>query len=104
MNSAMAERYHEAAKLIEANGIEGYKTCFNRFGQDIADALMVAWLRRRNTETNALMSPEKVIEQVNIALIEHGILKDRPNEERALVQAAKEQIIERYSVAEPVAY
>lgn len=41
------ERAHAAARMIELDGIEGYHTCCDRFGEDVANALVVAFLRQQ---------------------------------------------------------
>lgn len=39
------QRFHDAARMIELDGVEGYHSCCKRFGTDIANALVVAHCR-----------------------------------------------------------
>lgn len=76
MYSLDADRYHQAARMIEDDLNEAYQTCRARFGSDIAGVLLVAKLREKlNDSPNQWPPPENLQEKVNDALREMGLLQ-----------------------------
>ena len=67
-------RFHAAAKLIEYDAAEAIRTCSERFGRDIAGALLVAFLRRSFGSLDTFPTPEGVVEKVNAFLEEKGLV------------------------------
>jgi hypothetical protein len=59
--------------MIELDGIEGYFSCCEKFGEDVANALVVAFLRQQYSGAEG---PHRVgelpIEQTNNALKGYG--------------------------------
>lgn len=75
MDDLTSSRLHAAAKIIEYDGFDGYKTVRNRYGENIANALIVSWLRRQlNPVPNQYPCPEDLEEKVNQKLKEKGLL------------------------------
>lgn len=68
-----AERFHAACKMIELDGCEGYFACRERFGSDVAGAVLVMWLRTRLYKENEY---DKTKAKVNQVLEEAGRLKN----------------------------
>jgi len=81
-SKAALERAHAAAKMIEVDGIEGYHSCCQRFGEDVANALVVMFLRRSYTPSQDLRTSELAIEQTNNALEQYGAFAPELVEER----------------------
>lgn len=69
-------RLHDAAKIIEYDGAQAYRTCCQRFGKDITNALLVAYFRRNEMSgpLNVYPEPEGLRDKVNQMLIEQGVL------------------------------
>lgn len=65
-------QYHQAAKIIETDGCEGYFTCQERFGTDIAATALVTWLRAIYNKADSWPEPEDLIEKVNNIIRESG--------------------------------
>lgn len=70
-------RFHAAAKLIEYDAAEGVQTCTERYGRDIAGALLVAFLRRSFGSFDSFPAPDDIIEKVNSFLREKGLVGNR---------------------------
>lgn len=69
------EGYHEAAKMIEVDGVNAYQTVSERFGKEIAEVLIVAFLRRNLGSMNTFPPKEEIIRQTNAVLSERGLLQ-----------------------------
>ena len=68
-------RFQRAAKIIEDDLDEGYYSCRDQFGPEIAGALLVAELRRIfNDKPLQWPPPDELVEKVNNFLIEKGIM------------------------------
>lgn len=76
MTKKRLTQFHEAAKMIEADGIEAYYSVCERFGEDIAGALLIAHLRRAWGSMKGGWPPSpELVEEVNRVLREDGILE-----------------------------
>ena len=67
------KRFHAAARIIEIDGTEGYFSCCERFGSEIAGMALVAWLRAKNGTD--YWPREELIDEVNKILREEGRLE-----------------------------
>ena len=76
---AEVERFHAAAKIIELDGVEGVRTCAERFGKDVAGALLVAFIRR-NLNPNGAWPTDKTKDGADRALVVHGLILGESNE------------------------
>lgn len=65
---------HAAAKIIETDGADGYWTCRQRFGQEVADILLVAFLRRAFNPLGHYPEPDDLEKQVNEFLAAKGLI------------------------------
>jgi hypothetical protein len=64
---------HAAAKIIEYDGLQGYWTVRSHYGENIANALAVSWLRSQlNPVPEQYPCPE---DEVNEVLRKKGLLK-----------------------------
>lgn len=68
-------RYHHACKLIEVDGVHGYRTCRERYGTEIANALLVAFFRRCHSSEEQYPPPDSLETDVANALKDAGLLK-----------------------------
>lgn len=70
-------RFHKAARMIEDDLDEAYKTCRLQFGADVAGVLLVAALRDKlNDKKNQWPPPEDLFDKVNQFLADKGLLDD----------------------------
>lgn len=69
-------RYHEACQMIEYDGIEGYQTCCKRFGTDIANFILIFFLRAQNGTLEHFPTPDKIVPLVN-GILERAKLLER---------------------------
>jgi hypothetical protein len=76
MNSVDLQRFHDAAKMIEYDGDQAYRTCCERFGSDIAGVLLVAFLRRAARTEEMYPEPEDLREKVNEYLRKLGLIDE----------------------------
>lgn len=67
-------RYHEAAKIIEDDGVYGYRTCCAKFGTEIANFLLVAYLRQVCGSTANWPAPDDIQDQVKQILKDESLL------------------------------
>jgi hypothetical protein len=81
VNEARLRRAHQAARIIETDGIEGYRTCTERFGADVANALLVLFLRISHNPEGRYPSPDNLREKVNAVLTKAGIYCPEREEE-----------------------
>lgn len=65
---------HQAAKIIETDGVGGYWTCRERFGKEIADVLIVALLRKVYNPDEQWPAPDGLAEKVNEQLEKEGLV------------------------------
>lgn len=72
------ERFHAAAKMIEADGVDAIQTCTRRFGKDIAGALLVAFIRKSEGSMDSWPAPDHVVPNTNAALERHGLVESEP--------------------------
>ena len=77
--------YHDAAKMIETDGIEAYHTVSERFGNDIASALLIAHIRRNLGSMDTFPAKEEVVSQTNEILNKHGLVSEQISEEIRLI-------------------
>jgi hypothetical protein len=70
------EELHDAAKIIEYDGLDAYYTCVERYGSDIANALIVAFLRRAEGSEHCYPEPEGIRIKVNEGLRKRGLIRD----------------------------
>lgn len=68
------QRFNRAAKSIEADACEAYHTVKNRFGADVAGALVVLYLRLKFNPEEQWPAPDGVEGQVEEVLKNQGIL------------------------------
>jgi hypothetical protein len=69
------ERFHQAAKIIEIDAEQGYLTCRDRFGYEIATALLVAFYRREFGSMDGYPPRDEVIDKTNELLKEHKMIR-----------------------------
>lgn len=74
MTQEEADRFHAATKIIEADGCEGYFSCRERFGADVAGAVLVMFLRLRLNPDEQWPAPEDLPEKVNEVMRKSGRL------------------------------
>ena len=67
-------RFHSAAKLIEAEGYEGYLTVRRNYGADIAGALLVAFLRRNFGSMETYPAKPDIVEKTDEILKKCGLI------------------------------
>jgi len=80
IDQGAATRLHTAAKIIEADGVHGYTTCRERYGEEIANALIIAFLRRNLNPKDEWPEPETLIEEVNKVLLGEKIMEQKKTE------------------------
>jgi len=68
-------RFNKAAKLIEYDADQGYRTCCQRYGKEVAGALLVAFFRRCFGSMEAFPTPDHVEPQVENHLREIGLME-----------------------------
>lgn len=69
-------RYHAAARMIEDDLDQAYRTCRERYGADVAGALLVAKLRQQlNDNPDQWPPPEDLVDKVNQRLEELEFLQ-----------------------------
>lgn len=72
------EQFNHAAKMIEADGTQAYWSCRDKYGEKVANALIIAWLRSRfNDKPDQYPPPEDLPKKVAKALIEAGLMEDK---------------------------
>jgi hypothetical protein len=88
-------RFHEAARMVELDGVEAYFSLEHRFGREVAGMLVVLFLRLRfgSAESTAPLSDEAMAKIENIlraagrmrdpALPDHPLVKVLTPEEAA---------------------
>ena len=64
---------HAAAKIIETDGFEGYQTCTRKYGPQVAQLLLVAWLRSTYNPERRWPEPEDLKDRVNRALADQHV-------------------------------
>lgn len=69
------ERFHQAAKMIETDGVEAYHSISRRFGSDIAAALIIAFVRRNHGSMDTWPAREDIVPRTNRVLSFHRLLK-----------------------------
>jgi len=75
MDDLTASRLNAAAKIIEYDGFEGYWTVRSKYGENIANALIIAWLRTKlNDKPDQYPCPDDLEEKVMVRLREKGLL------------------------------
>lgn len=75
MNIEHISRLHEAAKVIEEDGIEGVRTATTIAGEEVALALLIAHLRR-GLGSEAWPSRPDIGEEIIGVLKKHDLVKD----------------------------
>ncbi len=66
--------YHEAAKMIETDGVEAYHTVSERFGSDVAGALLVAFIRRNLGSMDTFPAREEITAETDQVLLENRLI------------------------------
>ena len=74
MQQDEAARFHAAAKMIELDGPEGYFSCRERFGPEIAGMALVMW-QRMKVPLRKEWPDDALVDRVNNLLIEAGRLE-----------------------------
>ena len=69
-------RYHDAARKIEADGVEAYHTVAEIHGTEVANLLLVAHLRRGYNPKGQWPTPPDVVGKVNTLLAKNGLLQE----------------------------
>lgn len=72
------EKYHAAAKMIEADGCEAYFSCCQKFGKDIAGAALVMCLRLSLNPDQQWPAPDDLMDRVNEVMQRAGRLECSP--------------------------
>ena len=71
-----AQRLHAACKMIEVDGEGAYWSCRERYGEAIANAALVMWLRRVYSDDPLVHPPEDDLPiKVNEVLQRNGIME-----------------------------
>ncbi|TSC83245.1 MAG: hypothetical protein G01um101419_75 [Parcubacteria group bacterium Gr01-1014_19] len=68
----------EAAKLIEIDGVEAYQTVCRKFGEQVAQLVLVAHLRRSYGSTDSYPPNPSINPAVEVFLRKHGITISDP--------------------------
>lgn len=71
------ERFHQAAKMIETDGVEAYHSVSRKFGSDIAAALVIAFMRRSYGSLETYPPREEVMTKTNQFLTDYGLVEGR---------------------------
>jgi hypothetical protein len=77
MTQNEAKRFHDAARVIELDGAEGYFSCCDRFGPEVAGMALVMWTRCHFSSENdypSLEVHERLMKKTNKILEEAGRL------------------------------
>lgn len=69
------ERFHQAAKMIETDGVEAYHLVSQKFGSDIAAALLIAFIRHNNGSMDTYPPREDVVQKTNQVLGTFGLIE-----------------------------
>ena len=70
-------RFHNAARLIEDDLDEAYRTCRQKYGYEVAGVLLVSLLRQQLNDKKDQWPPsDDLVEKVNDFLAEKGLLDD----------------------------
>lgn len=69
-------RLNYASKSIETDACEAYFTTKERYGSDVANALIILYLRLQFNPNNQYPAPDDVNDKVLKILRENGILDD----------------------------
>jgi hypothetical protein len=75
MTEETLERWDAAAKIIEYDGVGGYWTCRQRYGEDIANVLIVAHLRQTLNPEGQYPAGEHVFAEMEKILKQEGLMK-----------------------------
>jgi hypothetical protein len=67
-------KFHAACKIIEVDGVEGYFTCRDRFGADVAGTALVMYLRTCVRIEDRIEDQDELVNAVNDILEEAGRL------------------------------
>lgn len=74
INQVDLQRWHSAARMIEDDLDEAFRTVSAKYGTEVAGLLLVAALRRQlNDNPNQWPPPENLIPKVNAFLVEKGL-------------------------------
>jgi len=68
-------RFNRAAKLIEYDAEQAFRTCSHRYGTEIAGVLLVAFFRREFGSMESFPTPDDVEPKVEAHLRSLGILE-----------------------------
>ena len=74
MNPEDLERLHNACKMIEYDGVEAYHSCVERYGREVANILIISFLRRTLGGFPTFPEQKDIRKKVNDFLKESGIL------------------------------
>lgn len=66
--------YHDAAKMIETDGIEAYHTVSERFGSDVAAVLVITHIRRNLGSMETFPARPEITEETNKILADKGLI------------------------------
>ena len=72
------EQMQEAAKLIEIDGSEAYETVCRRFGEQVAQLLLVAHIRRNYGSMDSYPPNPSINAGLAVSLRKHGIKISAP--------------------------
>ena len=75
MDQMQATILHRAARIIEADGVDGYRSATRLVGEGAANALLIAHMRRNLGSTETYPARPEIATQVNQQLEKAGILK-----------------------------
>jgi hypothetical protein len=71
-----ANRFHKVARMIELDGAEGYFSCCERFGSDVAGMALIMWSRCKlqgsDDKYPSLEVHQELMEETNKILVEAG--------------------------------
>jgi hypothetical protein len=76
ISQSQVRRFHHAAKMMEADMDEAYRTCCQRFGSETAGVLLVALLRQQCNGSGRWPPPDDLEMKVNEFLKDKGLLDE----------------------------
>jgi ssDNA-binding Zn-finger/Zn-ribbon topoisomerase 1 len=69
-------KFHAAAKMIEADACQGIRTCTNKYGEDIAGALLIGYLRAQLGSLERWPADPEIDKKVNDILKQEGVIAE----------------------------
>jgi len=82
LNQKSLHDCHKAAQMIESDGHEAYFSVKEKYGEDIANFLLVAFLRQQKGSMTSYPAPEECVNLVNEFLRSKGLVETAAQRER----------------------